>query len=164
MVKLFIFILFGLFQFQVSYHPQPGRSINEPDYSRIRSRSEAGVMDNYSTASVITDSTLAMKRELDDSDAASAVTLPQSRPRPDDASGQNKMQPLINRYDKKGKTCIKFISLTQNVECLQATNDYAFANAAGNEFRYGSTGSAATRSHHRLLGLIQRKFLLTPSV
>lgn len=121
-------------------------------------------MDNYSTASVITDSTLAMKRELDDSDAASAVTLPQSRPRPDDASGQNKMQPLINRYEKKGKTCITFNSLTQNVECLQATNDYAFADAAGNEFRYGSTGSATTRSHYGLLGLIQRKFLLTPSV
>ncbi|KZS19212.1 Lysyl oxidase protein 4 [Daphnia magna] len=38
-----------------------------------------------------------MKRELDDSDAASAVTLPQSRTRPDDASGYNKAQPLINR-------------------------------------------------------------------
>lgn len=58
-------------------------------------------MDNYSTASVITDSTLAMKRELDDSDAASAVTLPQSRPRPDEISGHKKMQPLINRYSKK---------------------------------------------------------------
>jgi hypothetical protein len=58
-------------------------------------------MDNYSTASVITDSTLAMKRELDDSDAASAVTLPQSRQRPDEISGHNKMQPLINRYSKK---------------------------------------------------------------
>lgn len=79
---------------QVSYHPQPGRSIHEPDYSRVRSRSEAGVLDNYSTASVITDSTLAMKRELDDSDAASAITLPQSR-RPDDTS--NKRPPLINR-------------------------------------------------------------------
>lgn len=54
-------------------------------------------MDNYSTASVITDSTMAMKRELDDSDAASAVTLPQSR-RSDDASGHNRGQPLINRY------------------------------------------------------------------
>lgn len=149
----------------MSYHPQPGRSINEPDYSRIRSRSEAGVMDNYSTASVITDSTLAMKRELDDSDAASAVTLPQSRPRPNDTSGQNKVQPLINRYNGKRKNFrMKFLYLNRNVGCLQATNDYAFADAAGNEFRHGITGSAETRSHHRLLGLVQRKFLLTKSV
>ena len=71
-----------LFVQQVSYQPQPGgRPMNhrEPDYTRIRSRSEAAVgLDDYSTASVLTDSTLAMKRELDDSgsDAASAVTLP----------------------------------------------------------------------------------------
>ena len=85
----------------MSYHPQPGRSIHEPDYSRVRSRSEAGVLDNYSTASVITDSTLAMKRELDDSDAASAITLPHTTRRPDDA---NKRQPpLINRYDRNNQ-------------------------------------------------------------
>lgn len=81
----------------MSYHPQPGRSIHEPDYSRVRSRSEAGVLDNYSTASVITDSTLAMKRELDDSDAASAITLPQPRGRIDDAANRRQNPPLINR-------------------------------------------------------------------
>lgn len=79
----------------VSYQqPQPGRSGQESDYSRVRSRSEAGVLDSYSTASGVTDSTLAMKRELDDSDAASAITLPQQR-RP---AMENRNPPLINKY------------------------------------------------------------------
>lgn len=84
----------------MTYHPPPGASAQDPGFGRGRSQSEAGVLDNYSTASGVTDSTLAMKRELDDSDAASAITLPQIHPssrRPDSASAQPKSQPLINR-------------------------------------------------------------------
>ena len=77
--------MFGFFGLQVSYHPQPGRSINANQTAEFG----RGVKPVLWTT--IRRPTLAMKRELDDSDAASAVTLPQSRPRPDDASGHNKM-------------------------------------------------------------------------
>ena len=58
-----------------SYQPQQ----HEPEYSRLRSRSDGAVLDNYSVASGVTDSTVAtMKRgvDLNYSDAASAITLP----------------------------------------------------------------------------------------
>ena len=65
---------------QVSYQPAPDAKANgDADYTRIRSRSEATALDDYSVASVVSVSTLAMKRQMDDSasiDAASAVTAP----------------------------------------------------------------------------------------
>jgi len=78
---------------------------HEPEYSRVRSRSDGAALDNYSVASGITDSTLAtMKRDLDDSDAASAITLPAPASRriadenglPNGHNANN--APLINRY------------------------------------------------------------------
>ena len=78
---------------------------HEPEYSRVRSRSDGAALDNYSVASGITDSTLAtMKRDLDDSDAASAITLPAPALRriadenglPNGHNANN--APLINRY------------------------------------------------------------------
>ena len=85
---------------QVSYQPS-GPNVDhrshEPDYSRVRSHSEAAARDSYSSASVVSDSTLAMKRELDESleDAASAITLPQQR---SSASSNHNRHAGINRY------------------------------------------------------------------
>jgi len=84
----------------VSYQPEPDRC-HDPTYNRIRSPSDAIALDNYSTGSIGTSASLNnpsvnMKRDLNDSDAASAVTLPQLT---SSTKHNNGVQPstLINR-------------------------------------------------------------------
>lgn len=83
----------------MSYQPQGDRP-HEPDYGRARSHSGAIALDHYSTGSIGTNASLNvnMKPDLNDSDAASAVTLPHIPPSGRNAEARPKPPPaLINR-------------------------------------------------------------------
>lgn len=87
----------------MSYQPQGDRS-HEPDYGRARSHSGAMALDHYSTGSIGTNASLNvnmntnMKPDLNDSDAASAVTLPHIPPSGRNGEARPKAPPtLVNR-------------------------------------------------------------------